>query len=69
MAFGRLNQNAVRLGYGGYETSDEGEFELVKGKRKRRDTNGAQSYVKTFDNASTDNKLAMIFEDLQVLKT
>lgn len=52
----------------GYEGSDEGPFELVKRKRKRRDTGGAQSYVKHFDSASLDTKLCLIFEDLQVLK-
>ena len=41
----------------------------MRRKRKRRDTNGAQSYVKAFDSASPDNKLTMIFEDLQILKT
>ena len=56
------------VGYGGYDGCDEGDFELVRRKRKRRDTGGAQAYVKHFDNASIENKLSLIFEDLQILK-
>ena len=67
--FRALEAECSEVGYGGNDSSDEGEFEVVRRKRKRRDTNGAQSYVKTFDSASPDNKLTMIFEDLQILKT
>ena len=47
----------------GYEGSGEGDFELVRRKRKRRDTGGAQSYAK-FDNASVENKLSLIFKEI-----
>ena len=57
------------MGYVGYESSDEHGFEVVKRKRKCRDTGGAQSCGKHFDDASMDIKLTMIFEELQVLKT
>lgn len=57
------------VGYGGYDGSDEKDFELVTYKRKRRDTGGTQRYVRHFESASVENKLSIIFEDLQVLKT
>ena len=56
------------VGYG-YFGSDEGDFEVVKRKRKRRDTGGAKTFLNQFDSASLDTKLSLIFEDLQVLKS
>ena len=69
--FGALGSSSdgSEVGYAGYESSDEGGFEVVKRKRKRRDTGGARSCGKHFDDASMEIKLTMIFEDLQVLKT
>ena len=68
--FGVLESECSEVGYGGYETSDEGGFETVRRKRKRRNTSGAQTqaHVRSFDSASSDGKLAMMFEDLQILK-
>ena len=44
-----LDSECSEVGHEGYETGDDGEFELVRHKRKCRDTNGAQIYMKTFD--------------------
>ena len=60
--FGALGSSSdgSEVGYAGYESSNEGGFEVVKRKRKRRDNGGARYCGKHFDDASMDIKLTII---------